>query len=227
MVKTVQKTEKKENSILIVSGGRIEDAFVLGLLKKNNYQTMIACDSGMEFFWRNKICPDLILGDFDSADRCVADAFRARGDVHLEQFPAEKDWTDTELALRRALELLPGRIDLVGATGSRLDHVLGNLQLLELGLETGVPIFLLDAHNRIRLIDRPLTMIRSEQYGEFVSLIPHGGPVYGLTLKGMKYSLDGATLTPDVSLGISNEIADDEAFISFTKGKLFVMETKD
>lgn len=227
VVKTVQQTVKQENDILIVSGGRIEDAFVLELLKKNKYQTMIACDSGMEFFWRNKICPDLILGDFDSADSCVADAFRARGDVRLEQFPSEKDWTDTELALRRALELSPGRIDLVGATGTRLDHVLGNLQLLALGLEFGVPIFLLDAHNRVRLIDRPLIMVRSEQYGKFVSLIPHGGAVFGLTLKGMKYPLDGATLTPDVSLGISNEIVDEEAQIIFTTGRLFVFETKD
>ena len=227
MVKTVQQTVKQENDILIVSGGRIEDAFVLGLLKKNNYQTMIACDSGMEFFWRNKICPDLILGDFDSADSCVADAFRARGDVRLEQFPSEKDWTDTELALRRALELSPGRIDLVGATGTRLDHVLGNLQLLAIGAQEGVPVFLMDPHNRIRLIERPLSLKKKEQYGKFVSLIPHGGPVYGLTLKGMKYPLDGATLTPDVSLGISNEIVDDEAYISFSAGRLFVLETMD
>ncbi|MGN0344565.1 MAG: thiamine diphosphokinase [Lachnospiraceae bacterium] len=218
---------RKENSILIVSGGSIEDAFVLDLLKKNEYKSVIACDSGMEFFWRNGICPDLILGDFDSADSRVVEAFKARTDVRLEQFPAQKDWTDTELAVRRALELEPDEIDLVGATGSRLDHVLGNLQLLALGLEFGVPIFLLDAHNRVRLIDRPLIMVRSEQYGKFVSLIPHGGAVFGLTLKGMKYPLDGATLTPDVSLGISNEIVDEEAQIIFTTGRLFVFETKD
>lgn len=221
------KAVQKGNRILIVSGGSIEDAFVLDLFKKNEYKSVIACDSGMEFFWRNGICPDLILGDFDSADSSVVEAFKARTDVRLEQFPAQKDWTDTELAVRRALELSPDEIDLVGATGSRLDHVLGNLQLLALGLEFGVPIFLLDAHNRVRLIDRPLIMVRSEQYGKFVSLIPHGGAVFGLTLKGMKYPLDGATLTPDVSLGISNEIVDEEAQIIFTTGRLFVFETKD
>ena len=213
--------------ILIVSGGSIEDAFVRDLLERNKYETVIACDSGMEFFYRNGLRPDLILGDFDSADPAIVDYFKKQSDVRLEQYPPQKDWTDTELALRRALELLPDRIDLVGATGCRLDHVLGNLQLLALGLETGVEVFMLDRHNRIRMIDRPLTILKDEQYGDYVSLIPHGGAVSGLTLQGMKYPLDQATLTPDISLGVSNEIMADAATISFTKGKLLVLETRD
>lgn len=224
---TVKKTVMKEHKILIVSGGSIEDDFVRDLIQKNDYETVIACDSGMEFFYRNGLHPDLILGDFDSADQSVVKAFREQGDVRLEQFPAQKDWTDTELAVRRALESGADQIDLVGATGSRLDHVMGNLQLLALGLEKGVTISLLDAHNRIRLIDQPLTIKKKEQYGDYVSLIPHGGAVCGLTLKGMKYPLFGATLTPDVSLGISNEIVDEEASISFQEGRLFVFETRD
>ena len=226
-MKTVKKVVLKERKILIVSGGSIADDFVSNLMKKNSYEVVIACDSGMEFFYRNRLHPDLILGDFDSADQHVVNAFREQTDIRMEQFPAQKDWTDTELAVRRALELGAEQIDLVGATGSRLDHVMGNLQLLALGLEKGVHIFLLDAHNRIRLIDRPLTIKKKEQYGKFISLIPHGGAVCGLTLTGMKYPLDDATLTPDVSLGISNEIVDEEAAISFTRGRLFVFETRD
>lgn len=218
------QTEKR---ILIVSGGSIEDAFVLELLEQNNYATVIACDRGIEFFLRNGLYPDLILGDFDSADQTAVDYFKEQTNVRLEQFPAQKDWTDTELAVRRALELEPDRIDLTGATGSRLDHVLGNLQLLSLGLDKGIAIVLLDRHNRIRLIEQEFAIKKCEQYGKFVSLIPHGGAVCGLTLRGMKYPLEGATLTPDISLGISNEIVDEEAVISFTEGKLFVMETKD
>lgn len=221
------KTVEKKSRILIVSGGSIEDAFVLDLLEKNSYETVIACDSGMEFFHRNSLYPDLILGDFDSADSTTVDYFKEQTDVRLEQFPAQKDWTDTELAVRCGLELQPEHIDLVGATGTRLDHVLGNLQLLALGLEAGVQIFLVDTHNRIRLIDRPLTIAKSEQYGDFISLIPYSGEVCGLTLQGMKYPLQDATLRPDVSLGISNEIVDDEATISFAVGKLYVMETRD
>lgn len=218
---------REQNRILIVSGGGIGDAFVLDLLKKNRYATVIACDSGMEFFHRNGLYPDLILGDFDSADTAAVEYFRKQTKVRVEQFPAHKDWTDTELAVRRAIEQKPDHIDLVGATGSRLDHVLGNLQLLALGMESGVQIFLMDAHNRVRLIDHTLTIQKNEQYGDFVSLLPCGGTVRGVTLRGMKYPLNNATLTPDISLGISNEIVDETAVISFTEGRLFVLETKD
>lgn len=221
------KTVQIQKRILIVSGGSIEDGFVRALLENNDYETVIACDSGMEFFKRNGICPDLILGDFDSADTESMAYFRQKTDVQIEQFPAEKDWTDTELALRRALSFAPDHIDLVGATGSRLDHVLGNLCLLTLGLESGTEIFLLDPHNCIRLIDGPLTIRKNEQYGAFISLVPHGGAVSGLTLRGMKYPLEDALLTPNVSLGISNEIVDEAAEITFAEGMLFVIESKD
>ena len=84
-----------ENSILIVSGGSIEDVFVLELLDKNNYGTVIACDSAIEFFRKNGRLPDLVLGDFDSAGRDTVEFFREQADVCFEQFSAEKDWTET------------------------------------------------------------------------------------------------------------------------------------
>lgn len=213
--------------IMIISGGRIDDCLAKKLLAENSYETVIACDSGMEFFRRNGIYPDLIVGDFDSADPETVAFFRDQQSVKLEQFPEEKDWTDTELAVRRALEQKPAQIDLVGATGSRLDHVLGNVQLLALGLSAGVSICILDAHNRIRLVDKNFSIAKCEQYGRFVSLLPFGGAVYGLTLRGMKYPLDGITLTPDITLGISNEISGDVAEISFTMGSLLVVESVD
>ena len=142
--------------------------------------------------------------------------------------PAEKDWTDTELAVQRALEYGPSRIDLAGATGgSRIDHLLGNIQLLALALTAGVPMLLLDTHNRIRLLEKGCRIAKAEQYGDFISLLPFGGSVCGVTLRGMKYPLDDAVLTPDITLGISNEIVDETAEISFSSGKLLMIETRD
>ena len=204
--------------ILIVSGGQIEDAFVTGLLEENKYHMTIACDRGMTYFKRSGRLPDLILGDFDSANAAELEYFQTQTDVKIEQFPKEKDWTDTELAVQ---------IDLVGATGSRLDHVLGNVQLLALGLEHKTTIYLLDAHNRIRLVDGPIAIKKTEQFGDYISLIPYAGAVQQVTLRGMKYPLDQATLTPDITLGISNEIVEETAYITFADGKLLVMETKD
>jgi thiamine pyrophosphokinase len=218
--------EKHAEKILIVSGGTLDDAFVLWLMRREKFDRVFACDKGMEFFYRNHWEPDLILGDFDSADPAVLEYFRSRP-VELQQFPAEKDWTDTELAIRLALEQKPKEIYLLGATGSRLDHVLGNIGLLEPGLEAGVQIFLLDPCNRIRLIDRELYLKKAEQFGAYISLFPWEGPVHGLTLEGMKYPLANVTLAPGCSLGLSNEISESEARIFFTEGKLLVFETND
>lgn len=216
-----------KQTILIVSGGSIEDDFACGLIADNHYGMVIACDSGMEFFRRNGLYPDLIVGDFDSAEESSVRYFKERPEVLVEQFPAEKDWTDTELAVRRAMELEPVHIDLVGATGSRLDHVLGNLQLLHMGLQHGVEIFLLDAHNRVRLIDHSLMIGQDEQYGDWISLIPYNCTVHHLTLRGMKYPLADASLAPGVTLGISNEITEPQAEIDFSEGMLFVIESRD
>lgn len=220
--------ERNGDDMLIVTGGSIDDALVLGLLDENDYGTVIACDSGIEFFRRNDLLPDLILGDFDSARKDTVEFFKAQTHVCLEQFPSQKDWTDTELAVRRALERGPARIDLVGATGgSRIDHLLGNVQLLLLALGEGVQMFLLDANNRIRLLAQGMTLAKGEQYGDFVSLLPFGGTARGVTLRGMKYPLDHATLTPDITIGISNEIVDAEAEISFSEGMLLMIESRD
>lgn len=196
-------------------------------LQKNDYGYVIACDRGMNFFKRNAICPDLILGDFDSTDVKTVDHFKQQRAVQIQQYPAQKDWTDTELAVRKALEYMPEQIDLVGATGSRLDHMLANLQLLARGLAAGVPIHLMDTHNRVRMIDRTLTLKKEEQYGDYVSLIPYTQTVTGVTLCGMKYPLTDAVLTADASLGISNEIVKETAEISMKSGKLLVIESKD
>ena len=64
-----------EHRILIVSGGSIDDGLVRRLLDETDYETVIACDSGIEFFRRSGLLPDLIVGDFDSADRSAIDFF--------------------------------------------------------------------------------------------------------------------------------------------------------
>jgi thiamine pyrophosphokinase len=221
-----RENSKNSKNILIVSGGTLKDSFARQWIRGHSFYHVIACDKGMEFFYRNGMEPDLILGDFDSADACVLDYFSGKA-VEMQRFPAEKDWTDTELALRQALEQEPGEIYILGATGGRLDHLFGNIGLLSMGLEAGVQIFLLDSRNRIRMIDRSMRLKKKEQFGKYLSLVPWEGPVRGVTLDGMKYPLENVLLTADTTLGISNEIMEDEACIRFDSGKLLVFETKD
>lgn len=213
--------------VLVVAGGYIDDVFAGDYINNRKYEIRIACDRGMEFYKRAGLQPDLILGDFDSADPKVLQYFQAMEEISCRQFPPEKDWTDTELAVMHAIKLGATHIDLFGATGSRLDHVLGNLSILGLGLQAGVEICMIDAHNRIRLIDREHRIKKDEQFGSFVSLIPYMGAVAGVTLRGFQYPLEHAAMDGFHSLGISNEIVEDEAMITLEQGLLLVIESKD
>lgn len=224
---------------LIVSGGHIEDAFALDYIKHHNYDQMIAADRGMEFFYRNGLVPNLIVGDFDSASGEVLQFFRSNNKVEIVTLNPIKDDTDTESAIRRAISDGASHITLLGTTGSRLDHVLGNIQLLGIGLEardeiageteneSNVLLEMVDAHNRIRMIKDSLVISKEEQFGNYVSLIPFTPTVTGVTLEGFKYPLTDFTLQSFNSLGVSNEIVGNQAKVTLKEGILLVIEARD
>ena len=118
---------------------------------------------------------------------------------------------------------------ILGGTGSRLDHVLGNIQTLYLPLMQGVDCRIVDCHNRIRLIKDRYVIRKEEQYGHYFSLIPFTTDVYGVTLKGAKYPLDGYHFTAcgTGSLGVSNEISQEQVEITMESGILILIESKD
>lgn len=212
---------------LVVSGGFIDDAFACRVIEEIKPDVMIAADKGMDFFYRNQIDPDFIVGDFDSAKNESLSYFKKNGNVQMRELCPVKDDTDTESAIRFAIEQGATQITLLGATGSRVDHVLGNIELLGIGLSNGVPIVMLDTKNRIRMIDKGITIKKDEQHGTYVSLLPYTECVENVTLEGFKYSLNKATLKGFCSLGVSNEIQEEVATICFTDGIMLVIESQD
>lgn len=116
---------------------------------------------------------------------------------------------------------------ILGATGSRIDHIWANVQSLEIARKAGVHAEIRDICNRIRLCDGEVRLKRREAFGKYFSLFPFGGEVENLTLVGAKYPLDHHHLLPNDSLCVSNEIEEDELVITFSSGTLILMETKD
>ncbi len=214
---------------LIVSGGHLEDCFAASYMEKNQFDLTIAVDLGMEFFQKKSQVPDYIVGDFDSVNPITLQEFKEMKEKgpKILQFQPEKDETDTELAIRTAMDLGSRTIHILGATGCRMDHVLGNIHLLGMGMRQGVEIIIIDSNNRIRMIQKGIVIKREEQYGRYVSLIPFTPQVTGITLKGFQYPLDHAVLECYHSLGVSNEIVAEQGEISFQDGVLLVIESKD
>ena len=215
------------NKFLIVSGGSILDSFAKEWMEQYQPEYIIVADSGMEFMRRVKLIPDMIIGDFDSVKEDTLKFFKEQQGIVWKQLNPIKDDTDTEFVIRQAIELGAKEITVLGATGTRLDHVLGNVALLGIGLKEQVEIQLVDAHNRIRMVDKPMKLKKIEQFGSVVSLLPYAGDVKGVTLKGFKYPLENHLMGCFSSLGISNEIVADEAVILFEDGILIVIEARD
>ena len=212
---------------LIVTGGKIEKDFCLAYMERYAFEYKVAVDSGLQFFYDAKIKPDRIVGDFDSVDRKALLWFEGQKEIEWMRLVPEKDDTDTEAALRSLICEGYQEIHILGGIGSRLDHTLGNIGLLGLGLDTGTTIFLADSCNRIRMIRQNTKISIEEQYGNYISLLPVTPKVTGITLIGMKYPLKDYTMEQYYTIGISNEIVGEEAEIQLKEGVLLMFETRD
>ena len=212
---------------VIVSGGMLEKDFVIPILRSEETEFVIGVDRGLEFLYHNEIKPDYIVGDFDSAPRTLVNYYREELNVPIREFNPVKDASDTEIALRLCLGLNRKELWILGATGSRIDHLWANVQCLQIALAANARARILDSHNQIRLLDKGITLKREEAFGKYFSLFPLELPVDGLNITGAKYPLKDHFMKPEDSLCVSNEFEEDEVKISFSYGKVILMETRD
>ena len=190
-------------------------------------QNIIVCDRGLEALYQLKIIPNHVVGDFDSVSSNVLTFYQNKPQVVFHTYNAEKDNTDTDIALKLAIKLKSSEITILGALGKRMDHAIANIHILKDALEAEIPCQILDENNRIYLINKEMTLSKDKVYGKYISLIPLTSMIEGLTLTGFKYPLNHYTLPIGTSLGISNEMIEDIAHIEMKKGILIVIESKD
>ena len=212
---------------VIVSGGMLEEEFVLPILKSEDTEFIIGVDKGLVFLHEHDIKPDYIVGDFDSVPRKLVNYYREEVDVPIREFNPVKDASDTEIALRLCLDLRRKEIWILGGTGNRIDHLWANVQCLQIALASGADACIMDSHNRIRLLDKSVILKREDAFGPYFSLFPLELPVDDFSITGAKYPLKKHFLKPSDSLCVSNEFQEDEVEISFQYGKVILMETRD
>ncbi len=188
---------------------------------------VIGVDSGLDFLYKNKLSPTHIVGDFDSVEPEVIAYYKTKTDIQIREFNPVKDATDTEIALRLALELVAEKIWILGGTGTRLDHVLSNIQILKIALDAGVEAYLLDECNRISVWEKEICLKNQECFGKYFSLFPLGEAVPDVTIEGAKYPVSNQNMSPYESRFVSNEVEGEEVKITFPEGVLVLMETRD
>lgn len=191
------------------------------LLQPDDY--IICADGGTRHALALGLTPQLVIGDMDSIDKDKWQALENSG-VSVELFPQDKNETDLELAIGRAIELSPERLLIIGALGGRLDQMLGNIALLSDNRLSTLNARLDDGVEEI-FFCRDQAQIHGSK-GDILSLIPWGNAVYGVQTKGLNWPLQNETLFPDQTRGISNEMTENAASIKIESGLLLIVHRR-
>jgi len=207
---------------VIIGNGEIYDySFCLELVKSAD--RVICADGGTRHAINMQLVPHIIIGDMDSSAARYVEYFKGKG-VETVKYPTDKDKTDMHICLEFALPF-SREIILLGATGSRIDHMLANISLLKLGLEKDIPVTILDNRNSIRMIKDSILM--KGEKSELFSLIPYTGRVEGICTRGAHYELEDAVMELGDPYGVSNYFEEETVEVSIKKGILLVIRSRD
>lgn len=203
------------DTILIFAGGDLPDADLAEELPSADL--VLAADSGYDAAVHLGFRVDFLVGDMDSITTSPIPDH-----VIVERHPIDKDQTDLDLALELAMREDPSRVVVVGGTGGRFDHELSTVGLICSDRWSAVDeVDWVSSRGRAHAVWR--RRIFHGDVGATVSLVPVGGPVTGLTTTGLKWELEGDTLQPGSTRGVSNVMRAPVAEIRVGSGCLLVV----
>jgi len=210
--------------VVIIANGEINDLQYVQEIIQDRY--IICADGAAKYLRQINMVPDLLVGDFDSISSDDLLWMKAKK-VNYEKFPPRKDQTDTELALEYAFKILPKprSIVIVGGLGSRWDHSLANIMLLNNILDQGIEGKIISDNDEIILAETNISI--NGEIGELLSIIPLTSVVKGITLEGLEYPLQNRDIKISSTLGISNVFTAKVAKIFIEKGRLLIIKTKE
>jgi len=205
---------------VVLAGGDPVDPSIAARLPTD--ARVIAADSGLAQAKLLGLIPDLVIGDLDSVDPTdLAEAQAA--DVPVERHPEDKDATDLELALDRAVAMGHSNVILIGGHGGRLDHLLGNALVLASDRYGAVHIEWWVRDTRVVVARARECTELAGTMGDVVSLIAVGGPATDIVTAGLRWPLENETLAPGSTRGISNELTASAASVTIGSGVLLLI----
>ena len=217
----VEHFDDRRWTVVVVGGGALSDRAVAAASSARN-SAVIAADSGLDHAIAAGIEPTVLVGDLDSISAAGRMWAYAHG-LTIDEYPAAKDLTDTELALSAAAAAPADGLLVVGGVGDRLDHLLG--VLLALG-GSAAAVF---ADVRAIIGDNEFVVVHAHHRHElrleagrtFSVLALHGG-CRGVYLHGARWELDGADLAATEARGLSN-VANGTITVALDHGTLTVV----
>jgi len=193
--------------------------FVSRGLEPQDGDYVIAADGGLRALESAGIRPDLLMGDLDSLGNHPLPS-----GIPLEQFPVEKDDTDTGIALAQGYAMGYRDFALYGCGGGRTDHLLANLQSMCRYSKRGCSVRLIAKDYDAYALTNGSMVLPMREAGTIVSIFCHGDKAEGVTLRGLYYPLNNYTLTCDHPLGVSNQHTEATAEITVQNGTLLILQ---
>ena len=187
----------------LVTGGRPPAA---NWLQEARRGKLWAIDHGVDLCHAMKCVPDFLLGDADSASPAAWSWALAEG-APCERFDVKKDLTDTQLALAKIKEKAPDTfLLLTGAFGGRFDHAMSTLFSCAF---SGLPMILADDKEACFFLhDGESLSFHAKQKPQAISLFALGSECRGLSIEGVEWPLENASLCPEKPYAVSNELAE-------------------
>lgn len=220
--KSCQIGEVMKGTCIIIGAG---DLTVGSIPYNPETDYVIAADGGLMYCEVLEVEPDLIIGDFDSLEGNYQQAVEEISREFPEKvltLPVEKDDTDMLAAVKYGLELGYRNFRLYGANGGRLEHTIANIQLLKYLKSQDAVGYMMDGQGMILLAQNETIRFRDSMEG-YVNIFSINEKAHGVTIHGLKYELEQATLTNDMPLGISNEFIGVGSEITVEDGTLLII----
>ncbi|HAK58504.1 MAG TPA: thiamine diphosphokinase [Lachnospiraceae bacterium] len=181
---------------------------------------VIAADGGFDYLEEIGLRADIVLGDFDSVISydLPSDAIR---------YPRDKDDTDMMLAIKLGLSKGYKEFIIFGGLGGRLDHSLGNIQLLLYLSKNGATGTLYAKDYAVKAVSGGSIVLGKDPVfnfaGNLCSVFALDRHCHNVTITGLKYEVSGADWYNHIPIGVSNEFTGKRAVISCTKGSIAVL----
>lgn len=208
---------------LIISSGTITNYNRLeSVVKESDF--IICADGGMDHIMKVNLLPDLVLGDLDSISENALKYIEEKN-IPVQKFSSIKDTTDTGLAVDYLIEKGLEEVILMGVTGTRQDHTMANIFLLNQLYEKGIKGKIIDDNNIIYLVDSYLELEYVEN--SFISVIPITEDGIEVSLSGFFYNLDKEKIKFGSTCGVSNKIIEENGMVRIHKGKALVFISED
>ena len=185
-------------------------------------ELVVAADGGARYALEAGVVPDLVVGDLDSLGEDLAREVERRG-ASLERHPVRKDKMDGHLAVLAARERGATAADVLCALGGRLGALFAVTHILLAAERIGLHSSVVADRGRIFVVEDGSRTVEGDPQ-DSISIFPLSGPAAGVTLEGMEYPLENATLEPGDTLGFHNELIGDQATISVEEGALLVVQ---